>query len=523
MNRKLITGIFALTILPALILAAGGQQGPAAGAKVIPELRISIDYDQTTNDMFKEHGVEGLRMKQLVFNGITELDQNFNVVPGLAERWQISSDGLQYTFWLRKGVKFHNGREMTADDVKWTIEAFLDPNTGYSYKGDYDMIKKVDVLDKYSFRLTIDKPNAAFLAGIASGIKPVLAKESYKKGEGGLLELDKVIGTGPYKFIEWVQEDHMTLEAFDDYWAGAPNVKKITFKIVPDASVRLSALQAGDLDIIRTPPFNDLIAYLDKPEKGDWALAIAEGTQNLVYYLCLNNTAGPLKDKRVRQAMMYAVDREAYVKLITKGVAHLAHGCWPKGNLWASDVLPPAQDLNKAKKLLADAGYPNGVDLNVITAPAADIDKIAEIAQAQMAKVGIRLKLDIVEIGRFYDRESKMDWDIKNGGHSISIDPILLWNLVLRQNSPAWWWMGNYGSDEIDKLLDQGEVTTDVKKRKEIYNKVYQMIQDDAAVIWLHNLPITYGYRSNLVGIGFNTRGDLIYNNNQGIPWITRK
>jgi len=479
--KKTLVLILMMT-LPAFFLAAGSQ-GESAAGKVIPELRVSIDFDQATTDMFKEHGTEGLRMKQLVYNGITELDQNFNVVPGLAEKWKISTDGLQYTFWLRKGVKFHNGRELTTEDVKWTIESFLDPKNGYVYKGDYDMIKKVEIIDKYTFKLTIDKPNSAFLAGIASGLKPVLAKESYKVGEGGLLELVKVIGTGPYKFIEWIQEDHMTLEAFEDYWGGAPNVKKISFKIVPDASVRLSALQAGDLDMIRAPPPNDLIAYLEKPTNDGWALATAEGTQNLCFYLCLNNTAGPLKDKRVRQAMMYAVDREAYVKLITKGVAHLAHGCWPKGNLWASDIVPPAQDLEKAKKLLAEAGYPNGVDINVISAPVADIDKIAEIAQAQMAKIGMRLKIDLVEVGRFYDRESKMDWDIKSGGHSISIDPVLLWNLVLRQKSPAWWWMGNYGSDAVDKLLDEGEATTDVKKRKEIYNKVYKMIQDDAAVI----------------------------------------
>jgi ABC-type transport system substrate-binding protein len=501
----------------------GGKEEVAVEPGKIEELKIGMVNDQSTTDMFKAHGVEGLMMKQLVYNGLVALDKNFMIVPGLAESWDISADGLEYTFHVRKGVKFHNGREMTTADIKWTYEKYLDPETGYLYKGDFDPIKKIDVVDDHTIKLTINRPNAAFLAGIASGIKPIMAKESYKVGEGGLLELDKVIGTGPYRFLEWVQEDHLTLEAFDDYWAGAPNVKKIIFQIVPDESVRLSALITGDLDMIRTPPTNDLVEFLQNPTDEGWALGIMKGTQFLSYNLTLNTVEGPFTDKRVRLAVMYAVDRDAYPKIITKGIAENAHGSWPKGNIWESKVEPPAQDLEKAKKLLAEAGYPNGLDITVLSANVADVDKVGEIAQAQLAKIGMRLNVEVNEVGRFFDRESKMDWDMKTGAHSLSIDPVLLWNLVLRTESPAWWWMGNYGDEEMDRLLDEGELETDLAKRQEIYRKVYQKMQDDAGMIWLHNYPITYGYRTDLVGIEFNTRGDMIFSNNQGVPWVTRK
>jgi ABC-type transport system substrate-binding protein len=492
-------------------------------SKVIEELRIGMVNDHSSTDMFKAHGVEGLMMKQLMYNGLVALDRNFMIVPGLAESWDLSEDGLEYTFHLRKGVKFHNGREMTSADVKWTYEKYLDPDTGYLYKGDFDAIKKIDVIDDYTIKLTIGKPNAAFLAGIASGIKPIMAKEMYKINEDGLLELIKPIGTGPYKYVEWVQDDHFTLEAFDDYWAGAPNVKKIIFKIVPDETVRLAALATGELDIIRTPPTNDLIEYIQNPTDDGYVLDVMRGTQFLSYNLTLNNVEGPFTDKRVRLAVMYAVDRSAYPKIITKGIAENANGSWPKGNIWESKVEPPARDLEKAKQLLAEAGYPNGLEISVLTANVADVDKVAEIAQAQLAQIGMKLNVDVVEVGRYFDRESKMDWDMKTGAHSLSIDPVLLWNLVLRTNSPAWWWMGNYGDAEMDALLDQGELETDLAKRQEIYRKVYKKMQDDAGMIWLHNYPITYGYRSDIEGVAFNTRGDMIFNNNEGVPWVTRK
>jgi ABC-type transport system substrate-binding protein len=490
---------------------------------VIEELRIGMVNDQSSTDMFKAHGVEGLMMKQLMYNGLVALDRNFMIVPGLAESWDISDDGLEYTFYIRKGVKFHNGRALTTDDIKWTYEKYLDPDTGYLYKGDFDPIQEIDVIDDYTIKLSIGKPNAAFLAGIASGIKPIMAKEMYKVGEDGLLELIKPIGTGPYRYVEWAQQEHFILEAFDDYWAGAPNVKKITFKIVPDETVRLTALATGELDIIRTPPTNDLIEFIQNPTDEGYALGVMEGTQFLSYNLTLNTVEGPFTDKRVRLAVMYAVDRDAYPKIITKGLAHNAHGSWPAGNVWESKVEPPARDLEKAKQLLAEAGYPDGLEISVLTANVADVDKVAEIAQAQLAQIGMKLNVDVVEVGRYFDRESKMDWDMKTGAHSLSIDPVLLWNLVLRTESPAWWWMGNYGDAEMDALLDEGELETDLAKRQEIYRRVYKKMQDDAGMIWLHNYPITYGYRTDLEGVAFNTRGDMIFNNNEGIPWVKRK
>jgi peptide/nickel transport system substrate-binding protein len=527
-NLKMVSLVLGFTVvflfLGSALYAGGGQEeGEMEGDYEIPLIRIGMVNDQGTTDMFKEHGVEGLMMKQLVYNGLVELDENFGVVPGLAERWDITADGLEYTFFLRKGVIFHNGREFTADDVKWTYEKYIDINTGYSYKGDFDMITAIDIVDDYTIKLSLDVANSAFLAGIASGVKPIMAKESYKVDDDGLLILDQVIGTGPYKFIEWIQDSKFKLEAYADYWAGKPNVAKIEFEIIPDDTVRYSALQAGDLDIIRNPPPNDLVVFLEDPTDEGYALDVMQGTQSFCYNITLNNVEGPFKDKRVRQAVMYGVDLDVYPKIITKGMAENANGCFPKSNVWGSSVSPPKQDVERAKRLLAEAGYSDGLEISVLSSPAAELDKVGEIAQAQLAEIGIKLNVDVVEIGRYFDRESKMDWDMKTGAHSISVDPAPLWNLVLRTDSPAWWWMGNYGSEEIDNLLDQGEMATDVAERQRIYNEINQLIQDDAGIVWLYNLPITYGYRTDLKGIGLNTRGDFIFSNNKGIPWITKE
>ena len=505
--------------------AAPAEEEPEAVTE-IEEFVVALTADCDTLDWFISGGVEALKMKQMCHNGLVALDKDFNVVPSLAKDWDVSDDGLVYTFYLEEGVKFHNGEEFTADHVKLTYDAYLDPDNAYKYNGDFNMIDTVEVLDDYTVKITLSKAYAPFLAGIASGVKPILCEDSFREDEDGILRADGMVGTGPYKFVEWEPEDHFTVERFDDYWAGKPNVKKVVFKCVTEDIVRLSGLQAGDLDLIISPPQADVLAYLDSPEDGEWMIGKLDGTQAWMVCVTFNFNPDldfPTKDnKKLRQAIQYALDTEAITQLVTKGLASNDHGGWPAANVWGSGVSDVKQDIEKAKQLLAEAGYPDGMDMVMCTTDLINMDKLAEMVQAQLAEIGINVEVQSNELAKFFDRENRVDdYDIKTTGHSVSVDPGPLWNLVLRGGSPANWWLGYYNTPEIDTMLDEAEVSTDVTERQALYKEIYEIIKEDAGAIWVWNEPVTYGILTKYQGLELNTRGDLIFGNNHGFPWIT--
>jgi len=501
------------------------EEAPAA--KEIEEFTIALTADNDTLDWFAAGGVEGLKMKQMVHDGLVGLDVNFNVVPALAKDWDVSDDGLVYTFYLEEGVKFHNGEEFKADHVKLTFEAWLDPENAYKYNGDFNMIETVEVIDDYTAKVTLNKPYAPFLAGIASGVKPILCEDSFTEDEDGTLRADGMVGTGPYKFVEWITEEKFVVERFDDYWGGKPNIKRIVFAHITDDTTRLAGLEAGDLDFIVSPPQADVLDWLESPdENASYVIGKLDGTQAWCVAMVFNFNPDydfPTKDNlALRRAMQYALDVEAITQVVTKGLASADHGKWPAGNAWASNVSNVERDLDKAREYLIEAGYPDGLDLVMCTTTIINMDKASEMIQAQLAEIGINVEVQVNELAKFFDRENRVDdWDIKMSGHSISVDPGPLWNLVTRTGSPANWWMGYYNSPEVDALLDEAEISTDIPKRQELYTNVYEIIKEEAGVLWIWNEAVTYGIQKGYKGLELNTRGDLVFENNHGIPWLT--
>jgi len=497
-----------------------------AAAADIEEFTIALTADNDTLDWFASGGVEALKMKQMVHNGLVGLDLDFNVVPSLAKDWDVSDDGLVYTFYLEEGVMFHNGEELKADHVKLTFEAWLDPDNAYKYNGDFNMIDTVEVIDDYTVKVTLSKPYAPFLAGIASGVKPILCEDSFTTDADGTLRADGMIGTGPYKFVEWVPEERFVVERFDDYWAGKPNIKRIVFQHITDDTTRLAGLEAGDLDFIVSPPQADVLAWLENPRDESYEIGKLDGTQAWCVAMVFNFNPDfdfPTKDNlALRKAIQYALDVEAITQTVTKGLASADHGKWPAGNVWASNVDNVERDLDKAREYLVEAGYPDGLDLVMCSTNIINMDKASEIIQAQLGEIGINVEVQVNELAKFFDRENRVDdWDIKMSGHSISVDPGPLWNLVTRTGSPANWWMGYYNSPEIDALMDEAEVSTDVAERQELYTEIYEIIKEEAGVIWIWNEPVTYGIQTKYQGLELNTRGDLVFENTHGIPWLT--
>lgn len=332
---------------------------------------------------------------------------------GLAEKWDISADGLTYTFHLRKGVKFQNGREMTADDVVYSLNRLANPDVATSYtqlmldhvKGiaasrEKDASKRaktlegVKAVDASTVTITLDSPVSSFLNQLTLPGGFVVPKEVADTADFA----QHPVCTGPYTFGEWVHGDHITLKAFPDYWGGKPAVDTITIRVIREASQQAIEFEAGNLDIARVSPAD--IPRLRADDKLSKQLLIAP-TLN-VFHLRINLGDKALSDVRVRKAIALGIDRKAIVDTILSGLGTPAHGLIPPGlSAYDANANPFPYDPDQAKKLLADAGYKDGLTLEVRTQTVETELRTLAAIQQQLAKIGVTLKINSTERALF--------------------------------------------------------------------------------------------------------------------------
>jgi ABC-type transport system substrate-binding protein len=331
-------------------------------------------------------------VNRMIHENLVKFDAKLNLVPGLAEKWEQAKDGMSWTFFLRKGVKFHDGTPFNAEAAKYFFDRMVGPEKP-SRAGLYaPLVESATVVDAYTIKVNMKAPFAFLLNNIAHSASGIPSPTAHKAMGKDIAR--KPVGTGPFKFVEWVHGDHLTLTRNDDYWGGKPKLDKIIVKTIKEDSARVMMLQSGDAHLAVRLPSED-IPRLEKDAKIQ-----LDATETLrVLYIGFNCGKKPFSDERVRQAFNLATDRESIVKNIYQGralaasniVAPLTTGYFP---------MPPySYDLDKAKKLLADAGYPNGLKAKFIS-PQGRYPKDFEMAQAlqqQWKKAGIDVTLDTME------------------------------------------------------------------------------------------------------------------------------
>jgi ABC-type transport system substrate-binding protein len=332
---------------------------------------------------------------------------------GLAEKWEISSDGLTYTFHLRKGVKFHNGREMTADDVVYSLNRLANPDVATAYtqlmldhvKGiaasrEKDASKRakslegVKAVDASTVTITLDSPVSSFLNQLTLPGGLIVPKEAAETADFA----QHPVCTGPYTFVEWAHGDHITLKAFADYWGGKPAIDTVTIRVIREASQQAIEFEAGNLDIARVSEAD--LPRLRADDKLSKQLLIAP-TLN-VFHLRINLSDKALSDVRVRKAIALGIDRKAIVDTILNGLATPAHGLVPPGlSAYDPNANPFPYDPDQAKKLLADAGYKDGLTLEVRTQTVETELRTLAAIQQQLAKIGVTFKINSTERALF--------------------------------------------------------------------------------------------------------------------------
>ncbi len=438
------------------------------------------------------HAVAGM-----VFNGLVKYDKNMNVVGELAESWDITHNGLVITFHLRKGVKWHDAKPFTSADVLYTYQVTTDPKTPTAYAGDFLKIKKAEALDDYTFRVTYDKPFAPALISWASTILPkhLLAGKDITKSP----LTRHPIGTGPYKFKEWVAGQKIVLVANDDYFEGRPYIDGRITRIIPDTATMFLELRAQNIGMMGLTP----LQYTRQTDNNLFKENFNKYRYLSFAYTYLGyNLKNPLfTDKRVRQAISYAINKDEIVSGVLLGLGKPATGPYKHGT-WAHNdrVKTYNYDPAKARELLKQAGLTDtnndGVlekdgkpfEFEILTNQGNETrQKCAEIIQRQLKEVGIIVKIRIVEWSAFVTNFiNKRRFDAVILGWTIPLDPDAYDVWHSSKTAPEELNFVSYKNPEADLVLEKGRSTFNQDERKKYYDRFQEILAEDQPYTFLY-------------------------------------
>ncbi len=472
----------------------------ATPAPKVSAIRIGTTQDIRTLDPHKTTGSSD-KPAFNIFNTLTRGGPNGQPIPELAESWE-TPDSKTYIFKLRKGVKFHNGREFVADDVIWSFNRVLDTATGSRYQAMLSQIDKMEATDKNTLKVTLKAPYAPFLVYLQD--VRIMAKENLDQ------VTSKPIGTGPWTFVEWVPNDHLTLKKNADYWEkGLPKLDSVTYKIVRDKQSAMIAFKTGELDMLMDVGFvpQDL-TDLTKTAGVYLATVPVESYYELILLDCEH---APTNDVRVRKAIAHALDRDLISQVVYDGKYPAAHTLFPPDH-WAYNpyLLQPEYDLNKAKALFAEAGVKKLTFITWSVDPARK--QIAEILQAELKKIGVEVEIQAVETAKLVEQvyPTGKTYQIANTAYLREIDPDG-WLRYYYSNKASAGNETNYNNLEVDKLLIAARSELDQAKRKKLYDDVQKAILADMPKISLVFRKTYLPAQGYVKGLAVPYKGDEPY------------
>lgn len=429
--------------------------------------------DPTTNAA----AVIDLLLHHNLYEGLVQVDAQGEIHGQLARSWEVTPDGLAYTFHLREGVFFHNSAPCDAEAVRQSFLRALDPQTGHPHPEYFQNIADIQVLDPLTVRFVLAKPDPAFLSvlALADGVI-VPSGESLSH---------QPVGTGPFEFLEWRPGDRLVLVRNPDYYLpGVPQLERVTFRFLPDPAAQLAALRAGDVDVVV-----DLAPELAEGLTGSSEFQVVSGPMNLVQILAINTAREPFSDLAVRQALAYAVDRQEIIDLVSFGYGTPIGSHIPTGTPFYADMtwLYPS-DPAQARELLREAGYGNGFS-TVITLPENYVLHVrtGEVIAAQLARAGIKAQLELVDWGTWLERVfAQADYDLTVIGHPWKLDPAPMLAGYGPQR-PDYYFRRGWRNEELDRLLELGERLVDSEARRALYTVCQYIIAREAVNVFLQD------------------------------------
>ena len=437
-------------------------------------------------------------------------DESFELKPGLAHDWDVSDDGLTYTFHLEENVTFHDGTDFNAEAVKINFDRFADPEHEYAFadneyvyfmystmfgghKGDDGhVVDEVNVVDDYTVEFILNKPLGFFLQNMGMTYFAITSPAALE--EFGPEINENPVGTGPFEFISWTKDESIVLEKNDDYWKeGLPKLDKLIFEVIPDNAARLIALRSGDIDIMDGLNPDDAEGI-----ETDDEFTLHAREENNFGYVGFNVQKEPLDNATLRQALSHAIDREAIVEALYAGYGSVAKNPLPPSYLGYNDDVEGYQyDVEKAKELLAEAGYEDGLEIDLWTMPVArpympDPETTAEIIQNNFADIGVTVNIVREEWAPYLEKTMNgeheiymLGWSGTNGDPDYFISSLLHGDLIGDSNREY------YQNEEVDTLLNDAKVEVDQDKRAEMYEEAQAIIGEDVPMVPLvHSKPV---------------------------------
>ena len=489
---------FAAWLSVLAILAAPSLAGAAPQGTVV----VAQGVDPTTLDPQNHQETPAGNLAVNIFDGLLERDQDLKLVPLLAESYRNVSPAV-WEFKLRKGIHFHNGEPFDAEAVKFSWERMVDPKLKLRGASPYAPVSHAEVVDATTVRIHTKAP-WPILDTLAT--LPMLAPRYYRDKDLAHVAKNPV-GTGPFKFVRWVKDDRIELEANEQYWRGAPRVKKLVFRPIPDDAVRVAALQNGEIDLaVNIPPH--LAAIIDKHPKISLSQAPSIRTIQLMYYTHQMDAQhkptgpynGPTSDKRVRQAIAYAIDVDELIKTVLDGKGVRVATMLPSMHFGYDPSLKPIkQDLAKAKKLLAESGHASGIDL-VLNGPQGRYVRDKEVAEeitGQLNKAGIRTTVKTFEFVNYlnnlvYVHKAGPVWLIGWGSPAMDAETIY---------GPLFKTPGifvNWHNEDFNRMFEEAQSIMDEKKRLEQYHRINKLWVEEMPAVPLYQQIDLYGVNKRL-------------------------
>jgi peptide/nickel transport system substrate-binding protein len=453
-----------------------------------------------------------------MFEPLLELDDKGEAKPLLAERWEISPDGKTYTFHLRRGIKFHNGQEMTAEDAKFAIDYSLDPKNAATGRESLLGVARAEAVDPHTLRLQLREPSAGFLASLTS-IKAFSLVPRGSIEEANEKPVSFPAGTGPFKFVEWQSRQRIALERHDDYWGDKPFVEKLVLRPIEDSTVRITALRAGDVDMVERAPYEWVREVRDGKLPG---IGFAEASTGGYRVFAFNVAAPPFDNAKLRHAFAQAADKRELLHAAYYGFGEPGDQAYPKGHTWyVEGVTSPTFDLEKARALFREAGY-TGQDLPFLVRQAGEEAAFAATLQAQMKKLGVNIRIDTADNASYTDRLRRGEFAFMLTGGSHDADPGRTYARDLRCPPDANKRDENqagYCDPEMDALLTRLDAEMDPARRRDMVKQLVAKLNQDLPYLPIGFVPRYFMFRDAVKGFTTDGEGSFLGLNN---TWLDR-
>lgn len=496
MNKR--TALGAASLVAALTLA-----GCSAGESVDIDGADSVDGDvliaaiggepdqldpQRTSSYFAFEVLEN------VFDTLVAPDENLEMQPALAESWEVSDDQLTWTFDLRDGVTFHDGSEFTSEDVVYSYRRIIDEQLANAWK--FAAITDIAAPDDDTVVITVAQPTPNLLSNLG-GFKGMAIVQQENVESGDITTAP--IGTGPFSVTGYSSGDRITLAATSDYWGGAPELAGLEYRFISEPATALAALRAGDIhwtDVVPPQQVSEL--------ESDDTVQLGLTPSSDYWYLALNEAREPWSDVRVRQALAYAIDRDAIVQAVSYGTAALNQLAIPEQSVWYTEYDEYSTDLDTAQALLDEAGFTGGTLDLLATSDYPETVTAAQIIASNLEPLGIDVEIRQPDFSTWLDEQNTGNFDMLMMGWLGNIDPDDFYYSQHHTDGASN--AQGYSNAEVDALLDAGRIETDPEARKDLYAQAATIIADEASYIYLYNPSVIQVWSPDVTG--YTTRAD---------------